>query len=186
MNPHSPSRTQRSRCRPLRLGVDLLHGGFGEAAITLCGDGRLLRAAMNTAPSFKGGGARTSRRSGVSPLSSSLGTRVCPRFPDPPFSSTFMVFPDLHLSNLPHRARSRRGWTIIRSPNAQCGNKTPPARLSPRGSPRRRWVPGGRKTRRGIRRGRLRIGMFATVNLSHNPGTGPAHRGPSVATWAAT
>jgi len=29
---------------------------------------------------------------GVSPLSISLGTRVCPRFPDPPVSSTFMVF----------------------------------------------------------------------------------------------
>jgi hypothetical protein len=35
-----------------------------------------------------------------------------------------------------------------------------------------------RKTRRGTRRGRLRVGMFATVNLSHDPGTGPAHRGP--------
>src|SRR6516164_8668080 len=48
---------------------------------------------VNTAPSFKGDGrARTSRMTGVSPLSSSLGTSVWPRFPDPPVSSTFMVF----------------------------------------------------------------------------------------------
>src|SRR5208282_6761882 len=37
-------------------------------------------------------GARTSRMTGVSPLSSNLGTRVWPRSPDPPVISTFMVF----------------------------------------------------------------------------------------------
>src|SRR5262249_39237097 len=47
---------------------------------------------MNSTPLFRCGGARTSRMTGVSPLSSSLGTRVCPRFPDPPVNSTFMVF----------------------------------------------------------------------------------------------
>src|ERR1700756_2337835 len=43
---------------------------------------------MNTARSFKIAGARTSRMTGVSPFSTSLGTRACPRFPDPPVSST--------------------------------------------------------------------------------------------------
>jgi hypothetical protein len=47
---------------------------------------------MNKTPSFKLGGARTSRMTGVSPFSSSLGTRACPRFPDPPVSSTLMAF----------------------------------------------------------------------------------------------
>src|SRR5215469_131886 len=46
---------------------------------------------MNTVPSLKSGDARTSRMIGVSPLSSNLGTRPCPRFPDPPVSSTFMI-----------------------------------------------------------------------------------------------
>src|SRR6516225_9745202 len=66
---------------------------------------------MNTAPSLKGGGARTSRRIGVSPRSSSLGTRVYPRFPDPPVSSTFTVFLGLY-------------FPICLSVNARAGHHT--------------------------------------------------------------
>src|SRR5580693_1579127 len=47
---------------------------------------------INTAPCFKSRGARTSRITGVSRLSSNLGTRVRPRSPDPPVRSTFIVF----------------------------------------------------------------------------------------------
>src|ERR1700730_14864070 len=42
---------------------------------------------INTAPFFKSRGGRTARMTGVSPLSSNLGTSVWPRFPDPPVSS---------------------------------------------------------------------------------------------------
>jgi hypothetical protein len=45
----------------------------------------------NSAPFFKSRGARTSRMTGVSPLSSSLGMRVWTRFPDPPVRSTFIA-----------------------------------------------------------------------------------------------
>src|SRR5438094_8430495 len=47
---------------------------------------------IKTASFFKFGGARTSRMTGVSPLSSNMGTSVWPRSPDPPVRSTFIVF----------------------------------------------------------------------------------------------
>src|ERR1700730_643384 len=47
---------------------------------------------IKSAPFFKSRGARTSRITGVSPWSSNMGTRVWPRFPDPPVKSTFIVF----------------------------------------------------------------------------------------------
>src|SRR6516165_8903064 len=49
-------------------------------------------SSRNSAPFFKSRGARTSRMTGMSPRSSSLGVRVWPRFPDPPVSSTFILF----------------------------------------------------------------------------------------------
>src|ERR1700730_5160821 len=49
---------------------------------------------IKSAPFFNSRGARTSRITGVSPWSSTLGTRVWPRFPDPPVSSTFRVAGD--------------------------------------------------------------------------------------------
>src|SRR6202043_2263347 len=50
----------------------------------------------NSAPFFRSRGARTSRMTGVSPRSSNLGTRVWPRFPDPPVSSTFITFSPIY------------------------------------------------------------------------------------------
>src|SRR6266849_1670903 len=47
---------------------------------------------IKTASFFKFRGARTSRITGVSTLLSNKGTRVCPRFPDPPVRSTFILF----------------------------------------------------------------------------------------------
>ena len=90
---------------------------------------------MNSAPLFRCGGARTSRMTGVSPRSSSLGARVCPRFPDPPVSSTFMVFSPTYTfparnwqagltvrrhridkSCVPHPDRTRRNGMARRNP----------------------------------------------------------------------
>ena len=65
---------------------------------------------INTAPLCKCGGARTSRMTGVSPWSSNLGTRVWPRFPDPPVSSTFIVFP--RLTAFPHAIGRPAGRTV--------------------------------------------------------------------------
>src|ERR1700684_455285 len=52
---------------------------------------------INTAPRGKPAGARVSRSMGVSPLSSSLGTRVWQRSPDPPVSRIFIVFSPVRL-----------------------------------------------------------------------------------------
>src|SRR5215471_13939737 len=51
-----------------------------------------MEPSINSAPSCNCRGARTSRMTGVLPRPSSLGTRVWPRFPDPPVSSTFIPF----------------------------------------------------------------------------------------------
>src|ERR1700737_1100298 len=66
---------------------------------------------INTASFFKSRGARTSRMTGVSPWSSSMGTRVWPRFPAPPVSSTFMTFSPVYRSST---GNTHGGRTVCR------------------------------------------------------------------------
>src|SRR6516164_4486614 len=68
-------------------------------------------ASMNSVPLLRCGGARTSRMTGVSPLSSSLGTRACPRFPDPPVSTTFIILSSTYIcSGWPPPLPDGHGW----------------------------------------------------------------------------
>src|SRR6266550_437422 len=60
--------------------------------ISVNSDRSRIDPSIKTASFFKFSGARTSRMTGVSPLSSNMGTSVRPRSPDPPVRSTFIVF----------------------------------------------------------------------------------------------
>jgi hypothetical protein len=63
---------------------------------------------MNTALCFKSRGARRSRMTGISPLSSNLGARVWVRSPAAPARSTFIVFSAAYLSARQHPCTEER------------------------------------------------------------------------------
>src|ERR1700738_4754036 len=76
-----------------------------------------MEPSINTAPFCKCSGARISKIIGVSPLSSSFGTRAWPRFPDPPVRSTFIVLlRDLaHFGTQPDEAGTLQAFKTIKT-----------------------------------------------------------------------